>query len=170
FRITVAASGFQSAIITGLYLNVTSTRTQNVTLRVGTATQTVEVSADSEEVTLDTTDVTVGNNFQVQFLQDLPVQNRDSPAALFTQQPGITLTGATTGARTDQTNVTLDGLDVNDNETGGFQAVIGNAPVDSVQEFRGVTAGELSSSGEGGGGQFEMVTKGGTNHIHGDVN
>ena len=101
-------------------------------------TETVEVSAASQNVTLNTTDATVGNNFQVQFLNDLPIQNRDSPAALFVQQPGVTLDGAVTGARVDQSRVTVDGLDVNDMATGQFGAIVGNAPVDSVQEFRGV--------------------------------
>jgi len=167
YRLTIAHNGFNPTAITGLYLNVDATRTQNAHLTLGNETQTVEVSATSETVTLDTTDATVGNNFQVQFLNDLPIANRDSPAALFTQQPGTTLDGAVTGARTDQNNVTLDGLDVNDMATGQFAAIVGNAPVDSVQEFRGVTAGELSSSGQGGGGQYELITRSGTNKFHG---
>jgi len=167
YKITFEAAGFKSAVITGIYLNVNSTRTENARLAVGSAAQTVEVSAAADTVTLNTTDATVGNNFQVQFLNDLPVENRDSPAALFTQQPGVTLDGAVTGARTDQNNVTLDGLEVNDNATGQFGAIVGTAPVDSVQEFRGVTADPLSSSGEGGGGQFDLVTRSGTNQFHG---
>jgi hypothetical protein len=167
YSLTISHAGFNSAVITGMYMNVNSTRTQNARLTVGSTTQTVEVSANSETVTLNTTDATVGNNFQAQFLNTLPVANRDNPAALFTQQPGTTLDGAVTGARTDQNNVTLDGLDVNDIFTGQFGAIIGHAPVDSVQEFRGVTAGQLSSSGQGGGGQYELVTRSGTNKFHG---
>ncbi len=167
YKITFSAAGFKSVIITGLYLNVNATRSQNARLAVGGASQSVEVSAAADTVTLDTTDATVGNNFQVQDLNNLPIQNRDSPAALFTQQPGVTLDGAVTGARTDQNNVTLDGLDVNDSATGQFEAIVGNAPVDSVQEFRGVTAGMLSSAGEGGGGQYQLVTRSGTNKFHG---
>lgn len=169
YKITFNGSGFKPTAITGLYLNVGATRTQNAKLTVGSAAQTVEVSAAADTVTLDTTDATVGNNFQVQELNELPVQDRSNPSALFTQQPGVTLDGAVTGARTDQNNVSLDGLDVNDMATGQFGAIVGNAPVDSVQEFRGVTAGELSSSGEGGGGQYELVTRRGTNDFHGAV-
>jgi hypothetical protein len=167
YTITFARDGFNPLTVTGLYLNVNATRTQNAQLRVGASTQTVEVSASATTVTLDTTDATVGNNFQVQFLNQLPVANRDNPAALFVQQPGTTLDGAVTGARTDQSAVTLDGLDVNDIFTGSFGAIIGHAPVDSVQEFRGVTAGQLSSAGPGGGGQYELVTRSGTNRFHG---
>jgi hypothetical protein len=167
YKIEFAHTGFKGAIFLDLYLNVDTTRVQNAQLTVGETRETVEVSAASQNVTIDTTDATVGNNFQVQLLNDLPVQNRSNPAALFVQQPGVTLDGAVTGARVDQNRVTVDGLDVNDLATGNFGAIVGNAPVDSVQEFRGVAAGELSSAGGGGGGQFELVTRSGTNSFHG---
>jgi Carboxypeptidase regulatory-like domain len=167
YRLKVTASGFKSTDISGIYLNVTSTQTVNVKLQVGAAAETVQVSAASENVTLNTTDATIGNNFEVQMVNDLPVQNRDSPSALFYQQPGVTSDGAVTGARTDQTHVTVDGLDVDDRGTGQFGAVSANAPVDSVQEFRGVTAGQTASFDTGGGGQFQLVTKSGTNSFHG---
>ncbi|MFZ0692409.1 MAG: carboxypeptidase-like regulatory domain-containing protein [Acidobacteriaceae bacterium] len=169
YTATFSHAGFQSTSVTGIYLNVSATRTQNVQLTVGNVVQTVAVSAADQDVTVDTSDATVGNNFQVQFLNELPIANRDSPAALFTQQPGVTLDGAVTGARVDQDNVTLDGLDVNDNETGNFGAIVANAPVDSVQEFRGTTAGELATAGEGGGGQYELITRSGTNQFHGSL-
>jgi hypothetical protein len=175
YQLTITREGFKPVVISGIYLNIDATRTQNVKMSVGTTTETVEVSASSESETLNTSDATVGNNFEVSMLNDLPVQNRDSPAALFYQQPGVTLDGSgdqggsVTGARTDQSNVTLDGLEMNDEATGGFGVIVGNAPVDSVQEFRGVTADPLSSAGQGGGGQFELVTKGGTNQFHGDL-
>jgi hypothetical protein len=167
YKIGFSRDGFSPLTITDVYMNVNTTRTQNAILKVGTASQVVEVSAAAENVTLDTTDATIGNNFEVQFLQDLPVEDRSNPSALFYMQPGVTLDGAVTGARTDQTNVTLDGLDVNEESTGAFGTIVGNAPVDSVQEFRGVTAGELSSAGQGSGGQFELVTRSGTNKFHG---
>jgi hypothetical protein len=167
YKLTFTSTGFKSKVVTDIYMNVDVTRTQNARLDVGGSSSSIEVSASADQVTLDTTDATVGNNFEVQFLNDLPVANRDSPAALFYEQPGVTLQGAVTGARVDQTNVTLDGLDVNDEATGNFGAIVANAPVDSVQEFRGVTAGPLSNAGQGGGGQFELVTRSGTNQFHG---
>jgi hypothetical protein len=170
YKETISRDGFQTAVLTGLYMNVSTTRTQNVNLAVGSVSQTLTVSASADTETLNTTDATIGNNFQVQFMNELPVSLRDSPAALFTQQPGMTQDGSSTGSRTDQNRVTLDGLDVNDMATGGFGAMIANAPVDSVQEFRGTTAGMLSSNGNGGGGQFDMVTKSGTNQFHGNIN
>ena len=170
YKITVSAPGFEPYEIIDVYLNVANTRTQDAKLHPGNVTVTVEVSASSQDVTINTTDATVGNNFEVQLLNQLPVQNRDSPAALFTLQPGVTLSGAVTGARVDQNNVTLDGLDMNDIATGQAFAVVGKAPVDAVQEFRGTVAGNLADSGPGGGGQYQMVTKSGTNAFHGNVN
>jgi hypothetical protein len=170
YKVTFSAANFNTTVITGIYLSVSSTRTQNARLSVGSASQTVEVSAADENVTLNTTDATVGNNFQVQELNDLPVEDRSNPSALFYQQPGVTLDGAVTGSRTDQSNVTLDGLDVNKNLTGQFGVIVANAPVDSVQEFRGVTGDPLSSAGQGGGGQFDLVTRSGTNQFHGNIN
>jgi hypothetical protein len=170
YKETVSHNGFETTVLSGLYLNVGSTRTQNVKLAVGSVATTVAVSAENQDVTIDTSDATVGNNFQVQYLDELPIALRDTPAALFTQQPGMTNDGASTGSRTDQNRATLDGLDVNDEAYGTFGKIIANAPVDSVQEFRGTTAGMLSSNGPGGGGQFDMITKSGTNHFHGNIN
>ena len=160
--------GFSPFEVNDLYVNVATARMQNAKLTPG-ATVEVKVNSDAAGVTLDTTDATVGNNFEVSKLQDLPVQDRTSPSALFTLQPGITESGATTGARTDQTNVTIDGLDVNDFATGNFRSITGNAPVDAIQEFRGTTAGFTADSGPGGGGQFQLVTRSGSNAWHGSL-
>ncbi len=170
YRITFSAAGFRVVTFTDMYLNVGATRTQNAQLKVGGGLQTVQVSAGNEQITLDTTDATVGNNLPVQDLYDLPVQNRDNPSSLFYAQPGTTLAGSVTGARVDQSSVTVDGLDVNDEATGSFGAIVANAPVDSIQEFRGMVAGQQSDAGPGGGGQYELVTRSGTNNFHGDVN
>src|SRR5579859_337628 len=143
YRMTFSHDGFTPSVVTDVYLNVNSTRTQNAHLTVGSTIQTVEVSAANESITLNTTDATVGNNYEVQVVNELPVQLRDTPSALFAIQPGATSDGAITGARTDQNNVTLDGLDVNDMATGQFGVVTANAPVDSVQELRAVTANPL---------------------------
>jgi len=86
-----------------------------VTLQVGATTDRVEVTGSSQNVTINTTDATVGNNFDVKLVNELPVQVRNSPCSpLWRLQPGVTIDGATTGARVDQNNVTIDGLDVNE--------------------------------------------------------
>jgi hypothetical protein len=179
------APGFASLAIKNIYLTVATIRTQNATLTVGAHAEAIEVTASSAEVTIDTTTATIGNTFDVEALNSLPVQQRNSPTALFTMQPGVTDTGSVTGARVDQNYVTLDGLDVNDFATGGasqsntgagiftgFDAgsIVGHAPVDSVEEFHATVGGDEASTGPTSGGQFQLVTKSGTNHFHGNVN
>ena len=168
YQIKFERPGFSPIVVSGLYLNVDDTRTQDAKMKAG-ATETVEVSAADQTETINITDAQVGTNVQVQILNELPIQDRGSPSVLFTLLPGVTSDGSVTGARNDQSNVTLDGLDVNDNETGSFGAIVANAPVDSLQEFRGVVAGQLPSAGEGGGGQFQLITKTGTNKFHGSA-
>ena len=177
------AKGFASFEVKGIYLTVGSVRTQNATLRISASAERVEVTATNSEVTIDTTTATIGNTFDAEALNSLPVQQRNDPLALFAMQPGVTSTGSVTGARVDQNNVTVDGLDVNDFATGGavqqnagsgistqLGTIVGHAPIDAVEEFKGDVAGNDASTGPAGGGQFALVTKSGTNHFHGNVN
>jgi hypothetical protein len=184
YSATFSAKGFATFTVNDIYLTIASVRTQNASLSVSTHQEVVEVTATNSEVTLDTTSATVGNTFDVNALNNLPVQQRNDPTALFTMQPGVTETGSVAGARVDQNDVTLDGLDVNDFATGGAVqsntgsgiqegfsgAIVGHAPVDSVEEFHSNVAGNEASTGPGSGGQFQLVTKSGTNSFHGNLN
>jgi hypothetical protein len=170
--VTFAHAGFTTQVVSDITLNVATTRTQNARLAVGGTSQTVQVSAGSDIVTLDTTDSAIGNNIDVEALNDLPVYDRSTGiATLFVQQPGVdSFQGAVTGARIDQSSVTVDGLDVNDIAAGGTFSIIATAPVDSVEQFTGTVAGLVSSVGTGSGADFALVTKSGTNKFHGNVN
>src|SRR4029077_14111300 len=78
-----------------------------------------------------------------------------------------TRSGAVNGARSDQSNITLDGVDVNDNNGGdAFTSVL---PItgDSVQEFRVTTSNYNADQGRSSGAQVSLVTKSGTNSFHG---
>jgi hypothetical protein len=169
YAATFTHDGFSALTIDNITLIVANTRTQNAKLAAGANTK-IEVSANNAVVTLNTTDASVGNNFDLELVNDLPIQNRTTPLALFTLQPGVTASGSVTGARTDQTSITVDGMDVNDISTGGFGTIVAGIPVDATQEFRGTVAGLTTTQGTGGGGQFQIVTKSGTNKFHGDIN
>jgi hypothetical protein len=177
------APNFATLAVKNIYLTVATTRTQNATLTVSSRSETVEVSAANAEVTIDTTSATIGNTFDVEALNSLPVQQRNDPLALFALQPGVTDAGSVTGARVDQNNVTVDGIDVNDFATGGASqgnagsgiasqmgTLVGHAPIDSVEEFKGGVAGGEADTGPASGGQFQLVTKSGTNTFHGNIN
>lgn len=175
YTVTFTHDGFANTQINNLELQVANTRTQDARLQVGAA-QTVEVSASGQDMTINTTDATVGNNISPEVLNELPVLVRDTPSALFTLQPGVTTggtsitTGSITGSRTDQTQVTVDGLDVNDLATGQPFSIVGKEPVDATQEFRGTVSGFAVDNGPGAGGQYQLVTKSGTNQFHGNIN
>jgi len=175
YSLTFTKQGFRQVHLEGVALGVNTTSTRSVTLEIGEVSSTVEVRATGE-TTLNTSDATVGNVFDSRMIEALPVQLRDSPAALLGLQPGVVTTandpsgnrqGAVTGARGDQGNITIDGIDANDQATGQAFATVGNAPIDSVQEFRGVTAGVTADLGRSSGGQIQIVTKSGTNNWHG---
>ena len=184
YEATFSAKGFATLVVKDIYLIVATVRTQNATLSIGVH-QEIQVSAANSEVTIDTSDATVGNNIDVRSLDSLPVQQRNTPTALFEMQAGVTDTGSVTGSRVDQNDVTLDGLDVNDLVDAGVgydsspngvhegirdQTIVGGAPVDSLEQFTGSVAGGEADSGPGSGGQFSLVTKGGTNQFHGNLN
>jgi hypothetical protein len=161
-------AGFATVKVLNLTLQVGITRTQDASLQSG-ASVSVEVSATNSQVTINTTDATIGNNLDVKLLNDLPIQNRATGiTTLFTLQPGYA-NGSFTGARTDQSSVTVDGLDVNNVSNGQNLAIVAGAPVDSVQEFRGTVGGLTAAQGTGSGGQFQLVTKSGTNTYHGSL-
>ena len=88
YELTVSKDGFRSLTISNLYLAVGTTRTQDMQLAVGVVTQTVEVKAEGS-VSLNTVDSTIGNNFDLSAVSNLPNEFRDDPANLLRLQPGV---------------------------------------------------------------------------------
>ena len=178
YKLTFTAPGFQTLIINEVGLGVDTVSTHNAEMTIGEVSGTVVVTA-SNEVTLNTTDASIGNVIGERRLKELPIQIRNSPAALIGLQPGVVgnnvgatgtnRIGSVTGARSDQGNITVDGIDSNDQATGQFASTVGNAPIDAIQEFRAVSTNPGASDGRSSGGQVELVTKSGTNEFHGNV-
>ena len=178
YTLTFSIQNFQTYEVSDVSLGVAKTETRNATLTAGSVGAKVEVVAAPGD-TLNTTDASLGNVIDTRQLRDLPIQIRSSPAALIGLQPGVVGnnlgTGATnrvgsvTGSRADQGNITVDGIDANDQATGQAFATVGNAPIDAIQEFRAVTTNPNSSEGRSAGGQIQIVTKSGTNRYHGSL-
>jgi hypothetical protein len=178
YKLTFTAPGFQTLIINEVGLGVDTVSTHNAEMTIGEVSGTVVVTA-SNEVTLNTTDASIGNVIGERRLKELPIQIRNSPAALIGLQPGVVgnnvgatgtnRIGSVTGSRSDQGNITVDGIDSNDQATGQFAATVGNAPIDAIQEFRAVSTNPGAADGRSSGGQVELVTKSGTNEFHGNV-
>jgi hypothetical protein len=168
YFLTFTKDGFNKLVLSNVTLGVSSTETRNVTLEVGVVTQSIQVEASGES-TLNTTDATVGNVIDARSVGELPIQFRLDAAGLMRLQAGVNDAGSITGARTDQGNITLDGLDINDQATG--QAFSSTIPVsvDALQEVRTVTAGETADYGRSSGGGINLVTKSGSNNWHGNL-
>ncbi|MGA7906640.1 MAG: carboxypeptidase-like regulatory domain-containing protein [Candidatus Sulfotelmatobacter sp.] len=181
YTLSISKEGFASETIANIYVGVDATHTQNAQLKVGRTTETVEVNGSGSQVTLDTTDTAVSSSLDMGMVHELPLGLRDNPLGLLNYAPGVTVAtggnddtlgsrgGAVTGARGDQSNYTLDGLDTNDFGTGEAGAMTANAPIDSVQEMRTETANPLSAEGRGSGAQVQIITKSGTNKWHGSA-
>ena len=179
YAVSVTANGFRKYEVPKLQLLVNNPATLNVTLEVGTAVQTVEVSAQTE--TLNTTDASLGIAFNENQVKELPLEGRNVPDLLTLQagvvyignNPGIdtdtdTRSGSVNGARSDQSNVTLDGIAVNNRGGSAFTSVL-PVTLDSVQEFRVTTSNYNADQGGTGGAQVALVTKSGTNQFHGSA-
>jgi carboxypeptidase family protein len=180
YVLTIEKAGFRKFEQTHLHLLVNSPATVNVTLEIGTTSETIEVSAQT--VTLNTTDASLGVAFDANQIKSLPLDAGNIPELLSLQagvvymgnRPDInrntdTRSGAVNGAHSDQSNITLDGVGVND-ETQGF-AFTSVLPVtqDSVEEFRVTTTNYNADQGRSSGAQVSLVTKGGTNQYHGSL-
>jgi hypothetical protein len=163
-------------------LLVSQQSTLNFKLTVGSNTETVEVTASS---TLNFSDATIGNAISNAQIETMPIDSRNV-ADLLSLQPGVlyfgnnnsasnpaatqdSRLGAVAGARSDQGNITLDGLDDNDQTFGyAFTGVL-RSTLDSTQEYRVTTASANADAGRSSGAQVTLVTKSGTNRFHGSA-
>jgi Carboxypeptidase regulatory-like domain len=180
YIVTATAAGFAQTKITDLQLLVNLPATQNFTLKVSAVAEVVEVQGGTELVNNE--DASIGNAFDSKQMLDLPFEGRD-PVGILSLQPGVSYVGdsrnvdqsfdsrggSVNGARSDQTNVTLDGVDDNDyNKGNAFQGAL-RTPLDSLDEFRVSTSNSNADSGRSSGAQVSLVTKSGTNALHGSL-
>jgi hypothetical protein len=180
YRLEAMASGFAKYEVAKIALVVSAPTTLLIRLQVAGVAQTVTV--EGEAPLINRTDASLGNVFEQDQIAELPIADRNV-VQLLSLQPGVTYmgqqstslqdtdtrSGAVNGVRSDQSNVTLDGIGVNDQNNGyAFTSVL-NVPPDSVEEFRVTTANSTADSGYSSGAQVSLVTKSGTNNYHGSV-
>ena len=141
------------------------------------------VLVEATVAALDTTDATLGKAFNSQQIQNLPYL-ANNVTYLLSLQPGVlaldsgaqtgglnqdTRTGIVNGARQDQTNLTLDGVDNNDQIFGyAFNGAL-RSTRESVEEFRVTTTNANADAGRSSGAQVSLVTRSGTNAWHGSA-
>src|SRR5579864_4758531 len=178
YKLEASGAGFVPFVATNVTLAVKTPSTVNIKFRVEGGT--TEVNVEGEATLINRTDASLGNVIENAQISELPIADRNV-TYLLSLQPGVaflgtqvnqdtdTRSGAVNGVRSDQSNVTLDGIGVNDQNNGyAFTSVL-NAPPDSVEEFRVTTANSNADTGYSSGGQVALVTKSGTNVFHGSA-
>jgi len=166
YRIETEAKGFKKAVIAEVGAQVAKATTVNIQLEIGSVEEVVTVSSGAGEVLVNKQDGTLGNNFVNQQITQLPLEAR-SPLALVTLQPGVTREGYVAGARSDQSNITLDGVDINEAQTNSVNAPVIRLNAEAIEEFRVTTVNANASAGRSSGAQISLVSKGGSNDWHG---
>jgi len=186
YSLKVEAKGFRTSLTTKLSVEVNKSNSVDVKLEVGASSEVVEVTA-STMTELQTQDASVGEVLSGTELNRLPVQGR-SAAQLIFYQPGVAPDtgmgdingGQIAGARSEQITFTIDGGDATSDLEGSNNYASPNQessavspvvpiPQDAVDEFRVATNNANSTFGESSGGQVSVVTKSGTNAIHGSL-
>lgn len=159
--------GFKTTEVTDFRVVVDVPLVRNLIMELGEITEVVTVASTSEKL-MNETDASMGNAFVEEQITALPL-NRRNVYRLLSLQPGVTEDGEVSGSRSDQSNLTLDGIDVNEQQTGAaFNTVLRVNP-ESIQEFRVTVSNPNASQGRSSGGQVSLVTKSGTNDWHGSA-
>lgn len=188
YQVEVEAKGFTKNITDNVQALIGKPTDHNVQLVVGSVSVVVEVTASDQNAVINTQDASLGNTFDSAQITQLPLEGRNL-VDLLSLQPGTTREGYVTGSRSDQSNVTLDGVDINNAQTGNAATpttnntlVLGALDTDrgdittgpvlrlnseAIEEFRVTTANGGANQGRSAGAQINLVTKSGTNSLHG---
>lgn len=174
YRITTNASGFAPFVLENVEVTVGQTLALTIGLKVGSATETVDVTADADAV--DTARTELSTQINERSVENLPINRRDfSRFALLT--PGVSIVQGPdgdeitiNGQKGIQNNVSIDGADANNpffGEQRGGQRPAFTISLESVKEFQVVPVGASAEFGRSSGGFINAVTKSGTNEFSG---
>lgn len=176
YRVTTAASGFSNSVLENVEVTIGNTLALNIALRVGSATETVDVTSESDSV--DTARTELSTQINQRSVENLPINRRDfSRFALLT--PGVSIVQgpdgdeiSINGQKGIQNNVSIDGADANNpffGEQRGGQRPAFTISLESVKEFQVVPVGASAEFGRSSGGFINAVTKSGTNRYSGSA-
>jgi hypothetical protein len=176
YRLEVEVTGFQKAVVPAFALEVQQQATIDVELKVGQTTTAIEVTASAP--LLNTSSATMGQVIENKFLQTAPLADRN-PMALVMLTPGLVPTegeaGGTAsvnfvanGTRNSTAEVVLDGSAISGIEQNSSITELKYTPsVDVLEEFKVQTNYFSAEFGNTGGSIVNMVSKSGTNELHG---
>ncbi len=171
YQVVVEATGFRKHTERGVVIRPgQETPLAAIKLEIGGVAEIVEVSASA--VLLQTTNAEVSLSFTREQLKQLPVMNRGPQAFVMTQAGVSSGRGSPVinGQRTTFTNVTLDGINIQDNfiRTNAVNFSPFVLLLDQVAEFTVTTSNAGAASG-GGSSQVNFVTPSGSNRFHGEA-
>jgi hypothetical protein len=186
YEISASAKGFSTLLRKGITLTVGQELILNLSLQVGSVNETVTVTAEAPTVNL--ANATISGVIEQRTVQELPLNGRSwtdlailQPGVHQSQdQPPITagdrvkrglgLELTISGARPQQNNYLLDGVNINDYANAGPGSVLGgNLGTDAVAEFSVLTTNYSTEYGRTSGGVVTATTKSGTNQFHGSA-
>jgi hypothetical protein len=181
YQVTTAATGFSKEVFKGLELTVGQSATYNVHLKVGVASEVVEVTA-ADMPLIQTDQSQQANTINSLQVQELPNLNRSFTNDVYTlpgvsnsdstraQNPGFTgylTTGFSIGGSNGRNN--LSTIDGGENEYGTGQYRVTNLPVDAIQEYQVNRNAFAAEFGFTDGSAINIVTKSGGQKWHGDA-
>jgi hypothetical protein len=185
YEVKATAAGF-STETTKITLTVGAQQTLNLGLKVGTSTQTIEISAAPPSINL--VESTLGGLNEEAQIKELPLNGRSwsdlanlAPGVYSVHEQPLTSTRdrytrgfgqqiSISGARPQQNNYRLDGVSIMDAENGAPGSLLGgNLGVDAISEFSVLTTNYSTEYGRAAGGVVNATTKSGTNQFHGNA-
>jgi hypothetical protein len=187
YTVTITLTGFKTAVTTGVTVDVAGERRVDAALKAGAVSTQVEVSGDLLPQ-VETTSAELGGTLTAETIEALPVNGRDYQKLIYlnpgiagspdqiTDSPGSYGTFSMNGSRGRANNFLLDGTDMNDgfrndpaiNEAGVFGDPATILPLDAVAELKVISNYE-AEYGRNSGAVIDIVTKSGTNKIHGSL-
>jgi hypothetical protein len=166
YKVEIEAKGFQKSVVSRVQAEVGSVAEVSQTLQVGEVKTTVVVEVGSSAAKVNTQDATLGNTIENRQIMELPMEARNV-LSLLTLQPAVTRGGYVAGARSDQSNITLDGVDINESQTNDIASPVLRLNAEATEEFRVNTVNANANEGRSSAAQINLVTKSGTNQWHG---
>jgi hypothetical protein len=179
YTLTSDMQGFQKEVRTSVRVNVTENATANFRLQVASASQTIEVQAQSQ--TLSTEDAVTGQVVNRKFINDLPLVDR-YVLDFVSIAPGVTNasdsnsvsdTGTnfiSNGSRNASADILMDGASITNFEpNGGITNVTYTPSAEAVEEFKVEQTNFSAEYGFSGGSVINMITRSGGNSFHGSA-
>jgi Carboxypeptidase regulatory-like domain len=171
YTVKITSPGHKTFTATALKIDVNATYTLNATLEVGNISENVTVVAGADII--NSTDAQLNNTVSQRQILELPLNGRN-PLSLILLQPGTSSNGNNTtsinGQRSSFTNITRDGINVQDNfiRSNAVDFIPDRPNVDDTGEFTIVTQNAGAELGYGAS-QVQLVTPRGSNDFHGAV-